>query len=67
MASSILTLKMQCVRLSKIVGLSRMELQVLKWKCPVVRIGCEWKMMLTELVATDDWTTRCLRVPLSRA
>ena len=50
---SILTLKMQRIQLSKIVGLSRMALQVLKWKCPVARMEREWEMMLTALVATE--------------
>ena len=42
---------MQRIQLSKIVGLSRMALQVLKWKCPVARMEREWEMMLTASVA----------------
>ena len=48
-----LTLKMQRIQLSKIVGLSRMDLQVLKWECPVARMAREWAMMLTELATTE--------------
>ena len=50
---SILTLKLQPVQLGKLFGISRMELQVLKWKCPVARMAREWDMMSTELAATE--------------